>query len=87
MGCCGQNRAALSRRLVGDSTSRSIEIIEPPVEAGPPVRLHYEHARPILVRGPATGRVYQFSDSHPDGNVDTRDAVALLRTRLFRQLI
>jgi hypothetical protein len=49
------------------------------------VRLHYVQDRAILVRGPATGRIYQFSAAHPDGNVDERDAAPLLRTSLFRQ--
>jgi hypothetical protein len=49
------------------------------------VRLHYVQSRAILVRGPVTGRIYQFSAAHPDGNVDGRDAAPLLRTSLFRQ--
>jgi len=53
----------------------------------PPVRLRYRQSRPILVRGPATGRVYQFSGAHPDFNVDSRDAASLLRTNLFRQVV
>jgi hypothetical protein len=39
----------------------------------------------IVVRGPATGRQYQFSGAHPDQSVDARDAEALLRTRFFRR--
>jgi hypothetical protein len=49
------------------------------------VRLHYVQSRAILVRGPVTGRIYQFSAAHPDGSVDERDAPPLLRTNLFRQ--
>ena len=85
MGCCGQNRAALRRRLsVSPTTPPTVEVVEPPTEAGPPVRLHYLQSRAILVRGPATGRIYQFSAAHADGNVDGRDAALLLRTGLFR---
>lgn len=88
MGCCGQKRAALTRRLSGASPSpTTLEVIEPPsADATPPVRLHYLQSRPLLVRGPVTGRVYQFSGAHPDANVDSRDAGALLRTHLFRQV-
>ena len=86
MGCCGQNRAALRRRLtVSPSNPPAVEVVEPPASAGPPVRLHYVQSRAILVRGPVTGRIYQFSAAHADGNVDSRDAAPLLRTSLFRQ--
>lgn len=47
------------------------------------MRLHYVQNRAILVRGPVTGRVYQFSAAHADTNVDGRDAAPLLRTGLF----
>jgi hypothetical protein len=87
MGCCGQKREALTRRLSVTSTRpTTFEVIEPPsADATPPLRLHYLQSRPLLVRGPVTGRVYQFSGAHPDSNVDSRDADALLRTHLFRQ--
>jgi hypothetical protein len=86
MGCCGQGRAALSRRLnVSTTTPPTVEVIEPSfADIGPPVRLQYFQTRPLLVRGPATGRVYQFSGAHPEAGVDARDAAALLRTNLFR---
>ena len=85
MGCCGQRRAALSRRLtVAPTTPPTVEVVEPPASAGLPVRLHYVQSRAILVRGPATGRIYQFSAAHADTNVDSRDAAPLLRTGLFR---
>ena len=38
------------------------------------------------VRGPATGRLYQFSKLQPMQAVDARDAAAILRTRLFRRV-
>ena len=52
MGCCGQNRAALRRRLsLTHSTSPIAEVVEPPAaSAGPPVRLHYVQSRAILVQ-------------------------------------
>ena len=89
MGCCGQNRMALSRHLsIGNTTPPIIEVVEPPVaDIRPPVRLHYLQSRPILVRSPVTGKVYQFSGEHPDCGVDSRDSETLLRTKLFRQII
>jgi hypothetical protein len=49
------------------------------------VRLRYLESSPILVRGPETGRQYQFSATEPLQTVDPRDAPALLRTGFFRQ--
>jgi hypothetical protein len=50
------------------------------------VTLRYSESSPILVRGPATGRRYEFSGTHPVQTVDPRDAAALLRTRFFRRV-
>jgi hypothetical protein len=49
------------------------------------VVLRYTETSPILVRGPASGRQYQFSGSKPVQTVDPRDAAALLRTGFFSQ--
>ena len=49
------------------------------------VALRYTETSPILVRGPGSGRQYQFSGSNPVQFVDVRDVAALLRTRFFRQ--
>ncbi len=49
------------------------------------VILRYLENSPILVPGPVTGRQYEFSGARPVQAVDGRDAVALLRTRFFRQ--
>ncbi len=48
------------------------------------VRVRYRFDSPILVRGPATGRRYDFSADAPVQAVELRDAEALLRTRYFR---
>jgi hypothetical protein len=47
------------------------------------VVLRYLQSRPILVRGPSTGRHYSFSESQPLQAVDARDVDALARTGLF----
>jgi hypothetical protein len=52
----------------------------------PAVKLmYYGHAK-VNIRGPVTGTLYQFSRLQPVQSVDSRDAVAILRTRLFRQV-
>ena len=50
-----------------------------------PVALRYTETSPILVKGPASGRQYQFSGLNPVQPVDARDVAGLLRTRFFRQ--
>jgi len=47
------------------------------------VVLRYTETSPILVRGPVSGRQYQFSGSKPVQAVDARDVVALLGTGFF----
>ena len=47
--------------------------------------LRYTESSPIHVRGPATGKTYQFSGAQPLQAVDTRDAASLLQTRFFRR--
>ena len=47
------------------------------------MRLRYLEKSPIRVRGPATGREYEFSAADPVRLVDARDAESLLRTRFF----
>ena len=47
------------------------------------VGLRYLEKSPIRVRGPATGRKYEFSAVNSVRSVDARDAESLLRTRFF----
>jgi hypothetical protein len=48
--------------------------------------LLYYGAERVSVRGPVTGRLYQFSRQQPLQTVDPRDAVSMLKTRLFRRI-
>lgn len=73
MGCCGQKRSELAG-------NRQRELGEPSV-----VAIRYLRAAPILVRGPITGRHYQFSAENPVVPVDARDAGTLLQTALFQR--
>lgn len=57
-----------------------------PASAGMPnsaVRLRYSLNSPIRVRGPATGRQYEFSAAYPVRAVDPKDATRLLRMPFF----
>jgi hypothetical protein len=47
------------------------------------VRLFYRGNGSAQIRGPVTGRVYQFPRHNPVQMVDSRDVSGLIRTRLF----
>lgn len=47
------------------------------------VVLRYREPGHVLVRGPVTGRTYEFSAARPTQAVEARDAEALLRSRRF----
>lgn len=47
------------------------------------VRLFYRGNGSAQIRGPVTGRVYQFPRHNPIQMVDSRDVPGLVRTRLF----
>jgi hypothetical protein len=49
------------------------------------LKLTYPGHAPVNVHGPFTGQLYQFSRLHPVQTVDARDAMSILKTRLFRQ--
>jgi hypothetical protein len=68
--CCGNKRSALNTNGVAEEGTIKL--------------LYYGHAA-MSVRGPVTGQMYQFSRTTPTLVVDVRDAVSMLRTRLFRQ--
>ncbi len=48
------------------------------------MRVSYAGGRPVLIKGPVTGVVYQFSGIQRANLVDPRDAVVIARDRLFR---
>jgi hypothetical protein len=95
--CCGQKRSAIrnasSQATTPTARPRGIEQPQPstiPQTAAvkPPevsVSVRYMDNPAIKVRGPVTGRQYEFSGLRPVQVVDPRDAAALLRTRFFRQ--
>jgi hypothetical protein len=48
------------------------------------VRIQFTQQAAILVRGPATGRHYQFHPGTQIQSVDPRDAASLLKSGYFR---
>jgi hypothetical protein len=78
MGCCGQGRAALRQAAEGTAPGRDA--------AGKSERrvlLSYRAAAPVVVRGVATGRLYEFDAARPTLHVAEADAAVLLRSRFF----
>jgi hypothetical protein len=76
MGCCGQGRAALVEgRATGTQT---------PAQAGSAVRIEFTQQASVLIRGPATGRHYQFHAGAQTQPVDPRDAAVLVKSGYFR---
>ncbi len=78
MACCGQQRAALVQgRATGPQTF---------LHEGASVAIRFKQPSAIMVRGPVTGRHYQFNGSANSQHVDARDAAALIRTGYFVDL-
>ena len=48
------------------------------------IRVRYGGGRPIIVKGPVSGSNYRFSGIERVQLVDPRDAVAIMRNRMFR---
>jgi hypothetical protein len=77
-------KAPAIRQSVPNIPRAPQQILAPAQPPNSSVALHYLEHSPIRVRGPMTGREYDFSGSQPVQAVDSRDAPALLRTRFFR---
>ncbi|HEY1127900.1 MAG TPA: hypothetical protein VGF12_00720 [Roseateles sp.] len=79
MGCCGQGRAALRQ---------ATKPTEPRPAAAPSERrvlVHYRASAPVVVRGVASGRLYEFDAGQPTLYVSEGDAAALLKSRWFER--
>jgi hypothetical protein len=80
MGCCGQGRAALRQAMNAAPAPRAA--------AGPAERrvlVHYRASAPVVVRGVASGRLYEFDAGQPTLYVAEGDAAALLRSQWFER--
>jgi hypothetical protein len=75
----GATRSAVTTALV------AAPINPPPLPMGSSVMLRYLERSRILVRGPVTGRQYEFSATNAIRPVAYADAEALVRTRFFRR--
>lgn len=69
--CCGQKRSELKAEGSPDPNA---------------VKLMYRGPSSTQIRGFVTGQVYHFSRPNIALAVDPRDAVLMVRTRLFRQV-
>lgn len=80
MGCCGPSHSSRSGTLPAAPVQPQAWVA--PASARSVVLRYRERAR-VMVRGPVTGRSYEFSAGQPSQSVDARDAESLLRTRYF----
>jgi hypothetical protein len=94
MPCCGQNRekAQAAAAPAPAKTVTAVPAVKtsasaPPPASGPTAKLHYTGVAAVRVRGPQTGRTYEFSGASPDARVDRRDADGLIRIGLFRRAV
>jgi hypothetical protein len=96
MPCCGQNRekaqAAATAPAKTVTAVQAVRVAAPNTPAsaapsGPIVKLHYTGVAAVRVRGPQTGRTYEFSGAHPNGAVERRDVEGLMRIGLFRRAV
>jgi hypothetical protein len=97
--CCGQKRSelrsnpeqtmspAVPQYVSGNNQARRVQpqARVPISKANDVVNLRSLQNSLIRVRGPNTGRRYEFSGLRPVQPVDARDVSALLLTRLFRR--
>jgi|HubBroStandDraft_4_1064222.scaffolds.fasta_scaffold168199_2 hypothetical protein len=98
--CCGNKRSALRQTSTRLSVRASAPPVPPRVETpkrvmpapsiparGPAnsMLLRYKDNSAIRVRGPVTGRLYDFSIVEPTQPVDPGDAAILTRSGVFFQ--
>jgi hypothetical protein len=77
MGCCGQGRAivAQGKPLSDQQTSMS----------GGFMKVRFTQKTAVLIRGPVTGRHYQFHEGAFSQQVDARDASILVKSGYFQR--
>jgi hypothetical protein len=76
MGCCGQNRdfAKYANSQPNQNTTSSVE-----------TSLRFVQRRSITVRGPVSGRRYQFQSGSYTHGIDPRDVAQLLTSGFFEK--
>ncbi|HEX3437535.1 MAG TPA: hypothetical protein VHT24_12265 [Pseudacidobacterium sp.] len=73
--CCGQQRAAIVHGRTTGQPERG--------RIGTTVQIKFTQPSAIMIRGPITGRHYQFHGTEITQTVDARDAAALIRSGYF----
>ena len=86
MGCCGLRRSRPATTVTASPRPAADAFAQRAVSAPTGARgvlLKYRERARILVRGPITGRAYEFSPQLPTQSVEPRDADVLLRSGRF----
>jgi hypothetical protein len=94
--CCGNKRSALRKSATRSIASPGAQaalreetpdtaVPSPILKRGPMgwAMLRYRETSAVRVRGPVTGRRYDFSIAEPTQYVDPRDAVPLTHSGMF----
>jgi hypothetical protein len=91
--CCGKGRAAAAAAPPADLYVAPLPPATPSAatpQAAPAapttVRVRYTQQAGVRVRGPASGRSYEFSVMAAVQSVDSRDAEGLVGTGFFRRV-
>jgi hypothetical protein len=75
---------ALAKNGLGSTPITTLAMQQPVLNTlKPQVSIRYRGRPPILVRGPITGKSYEFTAVQPVQLVDSRDAAIFLRMQCF----
>ena len=84
-------RQGIKRPFIGQSSfggarvaAASSRAAALPLASSAGMAVRYTEQAPLRVRGPVTGRSYDFTGSRPEQPVDRRDLSGLLSTGLFQ---
>lgn len=80
MECCGQNHEF----PMDESTHTPFQPLFN-VQSSAETSLRFVQRRSIVVKGPITGKQYQFHESHYTPDIDPRDVTFLLRSGFFEK--
>ena len=81
MTCCGDRRARLAQGLrAAQSAPGQV------TPTGGRTAVHYRGPAPMVLRGTESGEIYRLTQTDAPVEVDSRDAVALVRTGWFSPL-
>ena len=96
MPCCGNKRrtflqpvkqpTSAKAPIAPKSATPSPQAQRPPQAATPPVAVRYMGAAKAVIFGPVTNRRYAFAGGGAALGVDSRDAIVLLRNKVFKRV-